>query len=255
MHWRVTGTDIYFLASVHAADRPLVLDKRIADAVEAAETLAFEADFRQAPEPRERFYPKSKKLSDHIPKDLFADTVRAWSEGGFPEGDLEGLRPWVPMFKLMNWRLAREGFSGTNGIDSRVMERGVVLGKRLMFLEPGPAGLAPWWTAPPVEQAANLARVVRGADEGLAVVRALVDAWASNRPQAVVPHAEKCIRDAPHTYTALLAGRNRVWLPKLLKLIRAQKPAVVTVGAMHMVGPGSLPDLLTRAEFKCEHVQ
>ena len=80
----------------------------------------------------------------------------------------------------------------------------------------------------------------------------MLDAWEARRPQDLGPLVEKFIHQMRHSYTGALKGRNKAWLPKLLKLLHVGKPTVVTVGVLHMVGPGSLPELLARQGFKCE---
>ena len=42
----------------------------------------------------------------------------------------------------------------------------------------------------------------------------------------------------------MLAQRNRAWAGKIADLIRQGEPALVIVGAMHLIGPGSVVELL-----------
>ena len=248
MHWRVAGSDLWLLGSVHVADRELRLDPRIAAAIAGAEVLAFEADFRLFHDHAVSSYAKIDRVSAHVPSELFADTQRMWADLGFPDADLERTRPWWVMLCLMSRVLERHGFA--SGVDGQVLTGGVQSGKELFFLEPRMAGLEPFRRAPLAEQIKGLSIVVRETAEGVRDVRAILDAWLANRPQDLDALIPKFIDQMPHSYSGALAGRNKAWLPKILRLLRAGRPTVVTVGTLHMAGAGSLLELLERHGFE-----
>jgi hypothetical protein len=249
MHWRVAGTDLYLLGSVHVADGDLHFDPVIAAAIADATILAFEADFRLPHDHAVSSYSKSDRLSAHAPAELFADTRRMWVDFGLPEADLDHLRPWWVMLCLLNRVLEQRGFAG--GVDGRVLASGVQAGKELFFLEPRMAGLEPFRAAPLAEQLKGLSIVVHETDEGVRDVHAIVDAWRTNRPQDLDALIPKFLGQMPRSYAAALAGRNKAWLPKILGLLRAGRPTVVTVGVLHMAGAGSLLELLARQGHEC----
>lgn len=250
MHWRVAGTDLYFLGSVHFSDRELTFCEEISAAIARAEVLAFEADARLQPDSSVMCYSKNGRLSANIPPDLFADTVRLWTELELPPDDLEKARPVAAMFQLMRAVLGRSGFDKP-GVDRIVLALGEAQNKKLTFLEPVLAGFEAFRSAPLEEQVAGLAFTVRHQDEGVSDVRATLDAWAAAQPHDLLPVGEKGMQRTPRSYTAAIKGRNKVWLPKILKLIRAGRPTVVTVGGLHLVGAGSVPELLKRHGYEC----
>ena len=51
----------------------------------------------------------------------------------------------------------------------------------------------------------------------------------------------------------MLLGRNRSWIPEIEKLI-AEGDAFVAVGAMHLIGDGSVVDLLRKDGYEVERV-
>lgn len=250
MHWRVAGSDLYLLGSVHFSDRDLIFSDEISSAIARAEVLAFEADTRLQPDRSAMRYSKNGRLSANIPPDLFADTARLWAELELPPDDLEKARPASAMFQLMRAVLERSGFDKP-GVDRLVLARGEAQGKKLMFLEPILAGFEAFRSAPLEEQVAGLAFAVRHQDEGVSDVRATLDAWAASRPQDMLPVGDRGMQRTPRTYTAAIRGRNKTWLPKILKLIRAGRPTVVTVGGLHLVGTDSVPELLKRHGYEC----
>ncbi len=62
--------------------------------------------------------------------------------------------------------------------------------------------------------------------------------------------------DNPALYDVLLKRRNLAWADKLgAEMAQAPGVELVNVGALHMVGPDGLPDLLAARGFKVERVQ
>ena len=50
----------------------------------------------------------------------------------------------------------------------------------------------------------------------------------------------------PELHQRLLLNRNTAWIPKLKKWFAADEPCLIIVGAGHLVGEGSVLDLLKK---------
>jgi uncharacterized protein YbaP (TraB family) len=50
----------------------------------------------------------------------------------------------------------------------------------------------------------------------------------------------------------MLIRRNQAWLEKIEGLIRQDEAALVIVGAMHLIGPDSVVDLLQKKGYRVE---
>jgi uncharacterized protein len=255
MLWQVKNTNLRILGSVHVSNRSLYLPPLVADAINGADTLAFEANFEVSPNLSLVHYKKGNALSKNIPASLFTNTKELWLELGLGEEELENIRPWWAAFRLMNTVMSKHGFVHNRGIDRNVLNIGKLEKKNLFFLEAVGAGLEPFARAPLKEQEIFLSRVVQHTDEGVQEVASLVDAWESNNPNNLLPVVERALQLMPLTYSNALAGRNKVWLRHFLRLAQSQKKAVAIVGALHMVGPESIPSLLAVAGFTCSLVE
>ena len=53
----------------------------------------------------------------------------------------------------------------------------------------------------------------------------------------------------------LVARRNALWAEQLDHILHEPDPVLVTVGALHLAGPGNLRDLLTRRGYTVERLQ
>lgn len=72
----------------------------------------------------------------------------------------------------------------------------------------------------------------------------LLAAWEAGDPKAI--EASNTGQD-PVAKKALLDDRNRLWVPKIEKMLTEKRTFLITVGAAHLVGPNGVPNLL-RAE-------
>lgn len=250
MLWNIEGTRLQILGSIHVSDRPLVLSDPTIQALHNADAIVFEANFAVPPDLGFTRYAAGHALREDIPVPLLECTKRLWVEYGFEDGELERLKPWWVALLLTNAAMAREGFAGAEGIDSKVFHFAQTHGKQALFLESVEAGLGAFAQAPQNEQQVFLSRIVQHTQEELDELASLVNAWQSANPDNLLPAVDRVLRLMPQTYAAALAGRNRAWMPQLLRLAQSGKNAVAVVGAMHMVGPDSIPSLLAAADLK-----
>lgn len=255
MLWKVEGTNLHIIGSVHISQKVLELPAAMISAVNAASILAFEANFDHASNPTlGRYDKKSDSLSKKISATLYIDSLKLWENHGLPIEDLEQLHPWRAALALMNGILLNAGFSRASGIDGFIMNVAKRNGKKLFFLESVNAGLVPFMTAPHAEIEKMLHKAVYDSGEGVRDTVSMVEAWKSSDLSVFELILDKASVLMPVTYSSLVAGRNRAWLPQLIRLIKSNKCVVVVVGALHMVGNDNIPQLLEKKGFSCHRV-
>ena len=253
MLWRVRGSNLAILGSLHTSSRRLAFRPGVENALERAEVIAFEANLDVAPDMTSGRYSKTGRLSEVISLDLYRDAAVLWESLGLPLDDLEHFRPWAAAFTLMNNVSSRHGFDTRYGVDRQALNFGKARRKTLFFLEDVNAGFLPFKQAPLHEQENLLANAVRNTEENVRDLQTMVDAWEVSQPSQLVPIAEKGRLRTPTIFTAAISGRNRKWLPKLLKLAGSGKQVVAAVGALHVVAAvDSLPSLLGQHGYTCE---
>jgi uncharacterized protein len=253
MYWQLVGTNLHVIGSIHVSSNPLSLNSATTKIIDEAEVVAFETNFDLASSPQSGLYANSNSLSKNIPPDLLADTQDIWVRSNKPPDELDRHQPWHAAFVLMNASLYSRGFSPTHGIDRQVIELAKRAGKNFFFLETLASAFEPFRAAPHDEQLRFLSNVVRNTEEGVRDVSTMVESWENNAPDLLNPIREKSIRLMPKTYAGALGGRNRQWLPKLIKLARGRKKAVAIVGALHMLGADGLPAMFGAAGIECRH--
>jgi hypothetical protein len=77
-------------------------------------------------------------------------------------------------------------------------------------------------------------------------VDAMVRAWQRGDTQWFAGQLQSEFGRDPHVYDSLLGARNRKWLPKIEALLNDDRNYLVIVGTGHLVGPGSVLDLLKK---------
>ncbi|MFQ5772366.1 MAG: TraB/GumN family protein, partial [bacterium] len=60
----------------------------------------------------------------------------------------------------------------------------------------------------------------------------------------------KSFKDYPQIHKRLLLQRNKKWVLKVENLVKQNKKAIFIVGVGHLVGPGSVVDLLQKKGYK-----
>lgn len=251
MLWRVADTNLYILGSVHVSDEPLVFSEQTVIALEKAEILAFESNIDAVTDPLIGRFKSGSRLNNTIPKDLFDDTSYLWARFLFDPNELNGLQAWRVGFRLMSEIMQQHGFLFNEGIDRRVLELGKSQQRKLFFLESINAVSLIMSKVPSAEQELFLALTVRKTEEEVQLLRQIVTAWKNQKPDDLIPVLNREFRLLPAMYSALLHDRNKAWLPQLLRLARGRRNTVAIVGALHMVGPNNLSDLLSNQGLPC----
>ena len=62
------------------------------------------------------------------------------------------------------------------------------------------------------------------------------------------------LKEEPVIYERLLVERNRNWLPQIEALFARRTPALVVVGAAHLVGPDGLLKMLQGKGYAIEQL-
>ena len=66
---------------------------------------------------------------------------------------------------------------------------------------------------------------------------------------------DELIRDLePDLFERMVTVRNRAWLPRIEGLLNGDETAMVVVGALHLVGPGGLIEMLRDQGYRVEQL-
>lgn len=260
--WRVTDGErsLYLLGSIHLL-RPSAypLHPAIYRAFDAARVVAFELSPEEiaaaGPVMMELSQlPPGRTLRTELPADLVDELERRIGELGLPAAAFHGVKPWVVALSLSALVLQRAGFSAETGIEMHFMARGREAGKRMVGLETAREQFSIFDSLDRAGQVAFVRYTLEDLDESAARLDETTAMWQRGDAEAIADELTEALRTQPALAAALLDDRNRAWIPDIEALLAAGEPAMVIVGMGHLVGRGSVVELLRERGYSVERV-
>jgi uncharacterized protein YbaP (TraB family) len=219
-----------------------------------AEILAFESNFKAGVDRRLLAANKGEDSLSLFQEELYAALRRSWLEQGLNARSLDVLSPMMVADALARSRYAAQGYVWELGVDERVWALAGTTKAQRYFLDPAAAPLKLCANAPRSEAVRAIEKVVNDFEAALNEDKELIVAWNTSDEKLALRVLHQYLTDAPVTASLLLAGRNRTWIPHLVSLARGRRPAVATVGILHLVGEAGIPSLLALAGYSCKLV-
>lgn len=262
--WRLSHDDgtVHLLGSIHVLHpEAYPLHEDINEAFDRSEIVAFELDFAEdldlmVPLMRELgTFADGRTLQDVLPPALHSGAIDALTSMGVPGGAAQAMKPWVAALQLPSLALLREGYDSANGIDLHFFRRAQEQEKRVVGLETAREQFemldsldmdvqARWlrWTLDQLE----------GIDDQF---DQFTRHWRCGNVEEMARAVTQPLRAHPELRVAMLDERNRKWIPKIEDLMDSTESAIVIVGMGHLVGEGSVVDLLREAGYAVEQLR
>jgi len=81
------------------------------------------------------------------------------------------------------------------------------------------------------------------------------DMWRRGEVDEMFAMLTRSMKDQPELVERLITARNRRWVPQIEELLRSGTPALVVVGLGHLVGTGSVVELLQERGYTVSRVR
>jgi uncharacterized protein YbaP (TraB family) len=247
------GTTTYFLGTMHAGiDAERRLPEVVWNKLDGAKAFVMEADLDD-PGAASLLRPTASSLRAALGDDYWKKLEDAIGPGMAKA--VEHLPPLVPAAQL-----SLRGLPPTVAMDKALSARAVSEHKQVMFLESATRQLqilGKWMDVKALKMMLDeLPETERRA-------KAMLDAYVEGNDQTIVAISDG-EKDAAlhHGYTAdeydqemneMLYDRNASWIDAIEKL-HAAGGGFVAVGAMHLVGPRSVLELLARKGYQVQRI-
>ena len=261
--WRIEqeGRSSYLYATVHLARREWAFPgPQVRAALAASDRAAFELDLLD-PDVLARLQRAARSPLGTAPlPPQEARQIAQAARQACVHGTLDGLRPELQVVTLVSLALRRDGLDPAWGIDGVLMQRAQALGVPTVSLETPELQMALLVRDTP---GATLAAVRQGLAElrsttARAVAQRLVDGWAEGRLADLEDFATWCAcqdSDADRAqHRATVDARNPAMADRIAALHRRGHTVFAAVGALHMLGPEGLPQLMARRGFRVERI-
>lgn len=261
--WQVSddNSSIFLFGSFHilpvgAEWRSELFDRTLA----AADKVVFETDIGPAAQAEigakafvRGMYVDGTLLSDVMDDALEARLREQLSDVGVSVGTLLAMRPWMAANTISVAALSLEGYS-LQGVEMTLDPE--IDPARKVFLETGDEQLDVLAGAPEAEQIAMLESTLDQLETLPKVMDKMVHNWLNGTPERIADLFLVEMGGFESTFMdRLIYDRNRNWMEPLEAMLAADEQALVIVGAAHLIGDGSVVDLLTKAGYRVERVQ
>jgi uncharacterized protein YbaP (TraB family) len=158
---------------------------------------------------------------------------------------LAAARPWLAVQVLQGAAHASRSLDARETPDrvlrARAAERGLAVHAEFATTEDV---LSCFANLPRQAEIEFLLLTMDGIEAGPAAADGRHKRWAHGDLSAEEADAPAVMARYPAFYEHLVLARNRAWLPRIEDMLAAKADAFILVGTGHMVGPGSLTEIL-----------
>jgi uncharacterized protein len=254
--WELHGkhNTVYLLGSIHVlrpTDYPL--DPAVLEAYGNAKSVLMEVNMEElsSAQVQEEMLasatlPDGKTLLDVLGQQRYGRAAVLAHEVGVELSMFDQFAPWFAAEAISQVQLSQLGFQAESGVDMYFMERARSDGKSVAGLETVHDQISIFQNMPMDEQAEYLASSLEQAHDLPRQVDSMVRAWQHGDTQWFASQLQSELGQDSRLYQSVLGARNRKWVPKIEALLNDDKNYLVIVGTGHLVGAGSVIDLLKK---------
>jgi uncharacterized protein YbaP (TraB family) len=264
--WRMTsgnGGEVTLLGSMHVlrqSDHPLPAS--VDALVERADGIVMELDLDDIDMASQQrtilttaVLPQGTVLADVLDADVYRVVAQHMGGLGVDMAALERFEPWFLAITVLDLGMRKIGFESERGVEQYVLSRARASGKEIVGLETVEFQIGLFDALPREQQQAMLEQTLAELDEGAAVLGEMVAAWRGGRLESLSAEFVEEFADYPGLYDELVTKRNSAWVPMLERLLADGRRHLVVVGALHLVGPDNVIELLSERGHDVERLQ
>jgi hypothetical protein len=259
--WAVQGqhNTVYLLGSVHVlrpqdAGLPPVMER----AYRESERLVMEIDLDDpgVADPtamledvqRLAMLPAGQTLRQVLGSDFDQCNARA-QQVGLDLALVDQFAPWFVAMTLLELELGKRGFAPEHGIERTLAARAGRDHKAIEGLETVAQQLGVLADMPLPMQRRFLVMTLQESQELDRELDELIRAWQAGDTGALARLLTSEFEQFPDLYRRLTVERNRAWAVQLADLLDDRDDYLVVVGALHLVGPDSVVELLAKRGY------
>ena len=265
--WRLADDDseIFLFGTFHIL--PADIDWTTAafeDAMEATATTVTEVDAK-SPAAQAKMAalvqelglnPAGVTLTSTLGPDRAARFARLAGQYGLPMQSLEPLKPWLAMISLSVMVMQKEGFEAASGAEETILARAAREGDTVTHLESAEYQIRALASLDEAEILADFDASLEQFAEFKAYSQRVLSAWRTGDVEALERETLAPMRDsAPGAFDILITARNRNWAKEIDALMRGDGDYFIAVGAGHLIGEGSVVDMLAEKGYAVARVQ
>ena len=194
-------------------------------------------------------YPDGESLQQALGTQRYARVVAQAATLGLPLDieQLAVLRPWVVALTLTDLVYLKMGYDPQSGVEEQLVARTRKDGRPTAGLETLDEELGQLERMSAEDQARFLELTLKDLKDTDSETDQLLKAWRSGDSTELAAQLSDAYTQFPELYRVLVKERNQRWLPQIRAYLGGTHNVLIVVGALHVVGPGGLLDLLRGA--------
>ncbi|MBW2443065.1 MAG: TraB/GumN family protein [Deltaproteobacteria bacterium] len=258
--WEVKGSsnNVFLLGSLHVLKSDAYpLAKAIDNAYRASPKVVFETDIGGMADPAVQarmlsmgLYPEGQSLLQHISAPMRNDLQKRMTNLGLPLEQFARFKPWLLAVTLTTLELQRLGFSPAYGIDVHYFGRARADKKKIDFFESIEYQLSLLGEMGAEDQKAFLGQTLKDLEIAAEMAGDMMDYWRKGQVDKLYKLLFQSFEGYPEIEDRLLLQRNQDWAKKIETLLVEPEDVFIVVGAGHLIGPGSVVDLLKQKGYE-----
>lgn len=261
--WKIDGErgDIYFFGSIHILPPDLDWQTPQLDAaLRNVQKIHFEIDIDEAKDPakmgalvsRFGFLPAGTSLRSLLAPDYRGQLESAARKVGLPVAAVDRMRPWLAAITLTSLQ-ATQQMTGTTtspspsdagGADARLWAWAKENEKTRGTLETAESQIRVFAELSREQEVQFLVVTLQQFASANKIIAKLLDAWKTGKARQLDQLLNSDMDRFPVLRKALFDDRHARWMPQIEAMMQQGGDHLVVVGAAHLVGRGSIIDML-----------
>jgi uncharacterized protein YbaP (TraB family) len=254
--WEIHGkhNTIYLLGSIHVlrpSDYPLA--PAMLDAYSHAQALYMEVNLQEIDSHSMQtellasaLLRDGKTLPGILGKQRYDHAAALARDVGVELSKFDQFAPWFAAEAISQLQLMQLGFQPQSGVEMYFLQRAKSDAKSVAGLETVHDQIALFDGLTLDAQAEYLLSSLEEARDLPKEVDSMVKAWNRGDTSWFEREMKSEFGRDPTLYQSVLVARNRKWIPKIEALLKGDKNYLIIVGTGHLVGAGSVIDLLKK---------
>jgi uncharacterized protein YbaP (TraB family) len=262
--WKVSNRQaaVYLAGSVHLLTQQYYpLPAAFLKAFAASDLLVEELDMGEMLSAQSQMQmlssgmlPAGQTLDRVVSAGTFQAASKKLADLGMPAGPMRQFKPWLLALTLQALEWQKAGFDADLGVDKYLYEMAKKQNKPVRGLETLAFQISRFDGMSAELQDRMLAETLRELESTKQSFSKIADAWKAGDARTMEQLVLQDLKSEPLIYERMLVERNRMWLPQIEALLAGGKPALIVVGAAHLVGKDGLLQMLTDKGFTIEQM-
>ncbi|NGZ83446.1 TraB/GumN family protein [Duganella aceris] len=256
---------LYMFGTIHVGARDFYpLEPRVAAVLKKAPVLALEIDPLSDPQQLagavQRHGMLAKGAAPVLTPAWRARLDRLLKQYNIEPESVAMMKPWLLASLLTVSEFAAQGYDAALAVDAHLSQQAHAAGQKVVELESVESQMALFNQMVPADQLLFLQETISGIEdkEQAAQAEEIARAWKRADIKALDAMALKAEQDQTFSgrfvQKVLLDGRNPALADGMAKLMARENNSIAAVGVLHLLGKGSVPELLRQRGMSVERI-